>query len=173
MVEPELLLVGRIQRAHGLSGEVSVEVLTDFPERFTAGCRLIWRREGQASRDLTVSGARRHGDRMLVRFEGWVGVDAVRPLLGGELCVPADRAFPAPEGFFYSHEIRGFACEDPRGASLGIAAGVEGTPAGPLLSLTLPSGREALVPFVAEMVVRIDREARRVVLDLPEGLLDL
>ena len=150
-----------------------MEVLTDFPERFTAGCRLIWRREGQPTRDLTVAGARPHGDRMLILFEGVTGVDAVRPLLGGELCVPAERAFPAPEGFFYSHEIRGFACEDPRGARLGTAAGVERTPAGALLSITLPSGREALVPFVAEMVVRIDREARRIVLDLPDGLLNL
>ena len=67
----------------------------------------------------------------------------------------------------------GFACVDRAGRPLGTAAGVEQTPAGPLLSLTLPSGKEALVPFVAEFVVSIDRERASIVLELPDGLLEL
>jgi 16S rRNA processing protein RimM len=173
MAEPELLVVGRIQRPHGLSGEVSVEIRTAFPERFVAGERLIWRREGEAQKILTLTGARAHGDRMLLRFEGVADVETARPLLGGDLCVPRTQAFPAPEDFYYIHEIRGFACEDRQGKALGRAVGVEQTPAGPLLSVELPSGKEALIPFVAEMVRLIDREARKIVLDLPDGLLDL
>ena len=173
MAEPELLVVGRILRPHGLAGEVSVEIQTAFPERFVAGETLIWRREGETQRTLTLRGARPHGRRALLAFEGIVEVDAARPLLGGDLCVPAREAFPAPEGFYYSHEIRGFACEDPQGRALGLAAGVAQTPAGPLLSVELPSGAVALVPFVDAMIVRIDREARKIVMSLPDGLLDL
>jgi 16S rRNA processing protein RimM len=109
----------------------------------------------------------------LLAFAGIADVDAARPLVGGDLCVPTAEAFPAPEGFYYSHEIRGFACEDRQGRALGAAVGVEQTPAGPLLSVELPSGAVALVPFVEEMIVRIDREARRIVMNLPGGLLDL
>lgn len=173
MDEPELLVVGRIQRPHGLSGEVSVEIRTAFPERFVAGERLIWRREGEAQKILTLTGARAHGDRMLLRFKGVADLETARPLLAGDLCVPRTQAFPAPEDFYYSHEIRGFACEDGQGKALGLAAGVEQTPGGPLLSVTLPGGKEALVPFVAEYVVQIDRGARRIILDLPDGLLKL
>lgn len=173
MAEPDLLVVGRIQRPHGLAGEVSVEIRTAFPERFVAGERLIWRREGEAPRVLTLRNARSHGARALLAFDGMADVDAVRPLLGGDLCVPAADAFPAPEGFYYSHEIRGFACEDRQGRALGVAAGVEQTPGSPLLSLELPSGEVALVPFVEEMIVRIDREAKKIVMNLPDGLLDL
>jgi len=110
---------------------------------------------------------------VLLRFQGVADPDAARALAGGDLCVAADDAVPAPEGFFYSHELRGFACVDRAGRALGTAAGVERTPAGPLLSLALPSGKEALVPFVAEFVVTIDRAAGSIVLDLPEGLLEL
>jgi len=110
---------------------------------------------------------------MLLRFEGIEDAASARTLSGGDLCVPAGEAMPAPEGFYYSHAIRGFACVDREGKGLGIASGVEETPAGPLLSVTLPSGRETLVPFVAEYVVSIDREGRTIVLDLPAGLLEL
>jgi 16S rRNA processing protein RimM len=170
--KPELLVVARIHRPHGLKGEVSAEVLTDFPDRLRPGLSLLWHR-GTETRSLVLASARPHGARVLLRFENVADPDAARALGGGDLCVPREVAVPPPEGFFYSHEVRGFACVDREGRALGTAAGVEQTPAGPLLSLTLPSGKEGLVPFVAEYVVAIDRAAGSIVLDLPEGLLEL
>jgi 16S rRNA processing protein RimM len=173
MAMPELLAVGRIQRPHGLAGEVSVEIQTDFPERFIAGERLIWRRGGETEKILTLTGARRHQRRLLLTFAGAASVEAARSLCGGDLYVPASEAFAAPEGFYYSHEIEGFACEDRQGRPLGSATGLEKTPAGALLSVALLSGTVVLVPFVEEIVVRVDRVSRRIVLDPPEGLLEL
>jgi 16S rRNA processing protein RimM len=167
-----LLLVGRVMRPHGLAGEVSAEILSDFPERFAPGTSLIWRREGQERR-LTISSARPHGRRLLLAFEGVADAAAARALSGGDLAVPRSEAFPAPEGFFYSHEIRGWRCENPEGVALGIADGLESSPAGPLLSVETGDGRIALVPFVAAIVLKVDREGRRIVLDPPEGLLEL
>jgi 16S rRNA processing protein RimM len=173
MATPELLLVGRVHRPHGLKGEVSVEVLTAFPQRLHPGLEVIWQRDVEAARRLVLCGARPHGERLLLCFEGVGDADSARALCGGDLSVMGTDAVPAPEGFYYSHEIRGFACLDREGRPLGLAAGVEESPAGPLLTVALPSGKEALVPFVAEYVVRIDREGRRIELDLPAGLLDL
>ncbi|HEY2796653.1 MAG TPA: ribosome maturation factor RimM [Thermoanaerobaculia bacterium] len=172
MSRPELLAVARLHRPHGLRGEVSAEVLTAFPERLRPGLELIWQR-GEETRSVRLSDARAHGARMLLRFEGVEDADAARALAGGDLCVAAGDAVPAPEGFFYSHELLGFACRDREGRALGTAAGVEETPAGPLLSVTRPDGKEALVPFVAEYVVDVDRDARAIILDLPAGLLEL
>ena len=172
MTQPELLAVARVHRPHGLRGEVSAEVLTAFPERLRPGLELIWQRDDE-TRTVRLAEARPHGSRLLLRLEGVEDADAARALSGGDLCVAAGEAVPAPEGFFYSHEIHGFACMDRDGRRLGTAEGVEETPAGPLLSLTRPDGKEALVPFVAEYVVRVDREARAIILDLPEGLLEL
>lgn len=167
-----MLAVGRIRKPHGLSGEVSVEVWTDFPERFAAGVPLVWRGAG-GERSLVLEGVRGHRDQMLLRFQGVNDVDAARALQGGELLVAEEDAHPAPGDFFYEHEIRGFACEDADGRALGVASGLERTPAGPMLSLDVGSGREALVPFVHPIVVTVDRAARRIVLDPPEGLLEL
>jgi 16S rRNA processing protein RimM len=168
----ELLVVGRIRRPHGLSGEVATEVVTDFPERFVAGAPLVWRREA-VERPLTIASARPHGDAILLRFEGIGDVDAARRLQGGELCVPAERAFPAGADFYYAHEIRGWECTDPSGRPLGVAADLEPGPAGPLLTLTTEAGRDILVPFVHGIVVDVDRSRRRIVLDPPEGLFAL
>jgi len=169
---PELVVVGRVERPHGLSGEVSVEPWTDFPERFAPGLRLLWRRGGD-ERDLMLAGVRPHGRRLLARFEGVADVDSARGLQGGELCVPGAEAFPAPDGFYYAFEIEGFSCEGPEGAFLGRAVGLASTAAGPMLTVETAPGKEALVPFANPIVVRVDREERRIVLDPPEGLLEL
>jgi 16S rRNA processing protein RimM len=167
-----MLLVGVVQRPHGLRGEVSVDPTTDFPERFQPGTTLLWRRAAE-ERPLTVETARRHGSRILLRFEGIVDPVGARALAGGELCVDSALATPAPTDFYYSHEIEGFSCEDVREGALGKAARLEETAAGPLLAIKTPAGKEALVPFVRPYVVEVDRVSRRIVLDLPEGLMEI
>jgi len=169
---PEILLVGRVERPHGLAGEVSASVLTDFPERFSPGAVLLCKRGGE-ERPLTLSAVRPHGKRLLLAFEGIDSVEEARGLSGGDLCVGAAEAFPAPEGYFYEHEVLGWICEDARGRSLGVAAGLEATPAGPLLSVETRPGKVALVPFVDGIVLEVDRRNRRIVLDPPEGLMEL
>jgi len=155
-----------------LSGEVSVEITTDFPERFAPGARLEWRR-GTETRSVVVAAGRPHGSRWLVRFEGIEGPDAARALSGGELGVPESEAFAAPAGAYYSHELEGWPCEDPRGEALGAVEGLERTAAGALLTVKTPEGKSVLVPFVETIVLRVDEEGRRIVLDPPAGLFEL
>ena len=167
-----MLLVGIVRKPHGLTGEVSVELATDFPQRFVPGIQLAWSR-GTEQRTLDLAAARPHGKRLLLTFEGISSVEEARNLAGGDLSIEQAEAFPVPDGFFYGHELEGFACVDGQGTPLGVVRGLGQTPAGPLLTLETVSGREALVPFVEEMVREINRDARRIVLALPEGLLDL
>lgn len=168
----ELLVVGRVERPHGVSGEVSVSIRTNFPERFVAGAMLLWRR-AEETRELRVSSSRPHSGRVLLRFEGVEGVSGARELAGGDLCIPSADAHPPPPGFYYEHEVDGWACEDSAGRRLGVAVGLEPAPGAPLLSVETRPGKIALVPFVYGIVVSVDRDARRIVLDPPEGLLDL
>ena len=169
---PELLVVGRVERPHGIAGEASVSVLTDFPERFAAGATFLWKR-GEESREVRIVSARPHARRMLVRFEGVADAAGARALAGGDLWIAASEAHPPPAGFFYEHEIRGWVCEDTSGRRLGEAAGLARAPGAPLLSIETAPGKIALVPFVHGIVVSVDRDARRIVLDPPEGLMDL
>lgn len=151
---------------------MSVEIATAFPQRFQAGLRIEWRRREEV-RPLVLAGARPHGKRWLLRFEGIENLEAARALAGGELSVSGDEAFPAPEGFYYSHEVEGWHCADRTGRDLGTVAGLEQTAAGPILTVRAPDGRTALVPFVDGIVVEIDRGGGRIVLDPPEGLFEL
>lgn len=167
-----MLVVGEVKRPHGLNGEVSVEVRTAFPERFAPGLNLLWRRSGK-ERPLTLQSARRHGGRILLRFEGVEDAEAARALAGGDLCVPVAEAVPAPEDFYYSHELEGWVCEDPLGRKLGKILSLSETAAGPLLTMETREGKTALIPFVRPIFVSLDRSSQRVVLDPPEGLLDL
>jgi 16S rRNA processing protein RimM len=172
MDHPELLVVGRVERPHGVAGEVSVSIRTDFPDRFVAGADFLWQ-NGETRRALRVTSARPHLGRMLLRFEGIDDLSAARSLAGGDLFIASSDARPAPPGFFYEHEVVGWVCEDRAGRRLGDVIGLEKGPGSPLLSVETRPGKVALVPFVHGIVVSIDREARRVVLDPPEGLLDL
>ena len=167
-----MLLVGVARRPHGLAGEVSVEPATDFPDRFRPGAILRWTRAG-ASRDLVVAAARRHGARWLLRFEGAADRDAAAELSGGDLSVPDEEAAPEPEGYFYSHRVRGWRCETAAGEPLGTVEGLEESAAGPLLTVATPSGKAVLVPFVDGIVRELDAARGRIVLDPPEGLFEL
>jgi 16S rRNA processing protein RimM len=166
-----LLTVASVARTHGLRGEVLADVATDFPERLRRGATLVWR-SGDRERLLTIRDANPHGSRVRLGFEGIDSIEAAAPLRGGDLCVAAADAHPAPEGFYYAHELEGFVCEDVTGRRLGTVTGLDKTAAGAILSVDV-AGREALVPWTRPIVVRVDREARRIVLDPPQGLLEL
>jgi 16S rRNA processing protein RimM len=163
--------VGLVRRPHGRGGELSIEIVTDFPGRFVPGARLFWRARGTI-RPVTIAGARPHGDRVLLRFEE-VGPQDAAALAGGELCVPPEEAVSPPPDYHYGHAIRGWNCEDPSGAPLGTVAALEQTAAGSLLTVRTPDGREVLVPFVRPIVRAIETDRKRIVLDPPEGLWDL
>jgi 16S rRNA processing protein RimM len=167
-----LIVVGIVRRPHGVTGEVSVEPVTDFPERFAPGARFQWRDSG-SERDLEIVSARRHGPRILVRFEGVEDVDAARALSGGDLAVPDEEAVPPPEDFYYHHEVEGWRCEDPEGRPLGRVVGLERTPGGAFLLVDTGRREPVPVPFVSPIVVSVDRTTGRVVFDPPAGLMEL
>lgn len=155
---PERLEVGRIGRAHGLHGEVSVAPVTNRPERFAVGSVLF-----VDDRRLVIETSRPHQDRFLVRFAGVADRTAAEGLRGSRL--RADPLPEAPPGEVWVHEVIGAEVVDRADRSLGRVVAVEANPAHDLLVL---SGGE-LVP----MVFVVDVGPGRVVIDPPEGLLDL
>jgi 16S rRNA processing protein RimM len=164
--------VGVVRRPHGLAGEVTVEPLGDLTDSFEPGSSYVWK-SGDRARELKVSGKRGHSGRILISFDGIAHVDAARELAGGVLCVPLERLPPRPPDFYSTDEVEGWRCEDPAGLPLGVVRLLEETPAGPQLTLETSAGKQVLVPFVRPLVVEIDAASKRIVLDLPDGLMDL
>lgn len=168
------LLAGVAVRAHGLHGEVVVDLHTDSPGvRFAPGAVLVAHRPGTPDGTLTVESARPHSGRLLVRFVETSGRDAAESLRGTRLLVAAG-ALPPPDDpdEFHVHELEGLRAELLDGTMIGTIREVVHGPGGELLVLARDGAADALVPFVHQIVPTVDLAGGRVVLDPPEGLLD-
>jgi 16S rRNA processing protein RimM len=172
MTPDDELVVGRLGRAHGVRGDVAVEVRTDAPElRFALGNVLRTDRPDVGS--LTITGRKDHSGRLLLHFRGVDDRTAAEQLAGTLLVINRDEAGPAGDDAWWDHELIGLQVEGPDGAVLGEVADVIHAPAQDLLAVALPDGREALLPFVAAFVPEIDTVARRLVAVPPEGWSEL
>ena len=164
--------VGRIARAHGIRGQVIVSLETDFPEeRFRPGAELFVERNG-AIQALTLTSVRFHRHRPVVGIAGVETMTEAEALAGRDLRVPVDRLAPLPGGTFYRHDLIGCRVETPTGELVGTVETVEGTLGGSRLVVAATCG-EVLIPLVAAICTTIDPTAKRIVVDLPAGLLDL
>jgi 16S rRNA processing protein RimM len=170
------LVVGRIAKAHGITGEVVVEVRTDDPQsRFVPGRTLRLRRpRDPAEREVTVESVRPHGGRLLVRLGGVADRDAAERLRGGLFVVEsADLPPLADPDEFYDHQLEGLRVRTADGAEVGEVSEVLHTAGGELLSVRTASGAELLVPFVAAIVASVSLQDRCIEIDPPPGLLEL
>lgn len=167
------LVVGRIAKAHGVHGEVSVEVRTDDVER-RFGTDAVLDTEPPERGPLTILGVRWHSGRLLIRFAD-VDDRGAAEALRGTLLVVDSATSPAnddPEEF-WDHELIGLTAVTATGELLGPVEDVLHPPAEDILAVRRDDGSELLVPFVASIVPSVDLAAGRIVVDPPDGLLDL
>jgi 16S rRNA processing protein RimM len=163
-----LLTVARIGRAHGLRGEVALDVRTDAPEdRLTVGATLRTEPEGRGP--LTITHIRVQQDRWYVTFAESADRTAAEALRGVELVVEADEE--DEEDAWYPHELAGLRAEHVDGSTIGEVIGLEHLPAQDVLVIRETGGARTLVPFVRAIVPVVDVPGGRVVLDPPGGLL--
>jgi len=168
-----MAVVGRVARPHGLRGQVIVNPETDFPgERFQPGAELFVNRGGVAE-SITITTVRFQQQRPVIGLRGIDDMDAAATLAGAELRVPIDRLAVLPPGTFYRHDLIGCAVETSAGAVVGQVEDVEGTMGGSRLVVKTNGGVEVLVPLAAEICTAIDPAAKRIVIDPPDGLLEL
>jgi 16S rRNA processing protein RimM len=170
--EPTEILVGEVLRAHGVRGEVVVASHTERPERFAPGSALRWVPGGGAARTLVVERARAHRSGWLVAFVGVSGRDAAEQLAGASLMVPREAVPEAPAGSFYPFELIGCRASDRREGDLGEVVDLIADGGGWLVAVEREDGFRLAIPFVERFVARIDREARRIEWELPEGLIE-
>jgi 16S rRNA processing protein RimM len=166
----DLVLVGRVARAHGNKGQVIVNPDTDFPEeRFRVGEVVL---VGSEATPRRIEQVRFHQGRPVVALEGIATMDDAEGLAGAELKVPAGDAAALPEGTFYHYDLIGCEVFDTVGRLAGTVSAIEGTMEMSRLVVAGSHG-EVLVPLVADICVTIDVAARRIVIDPPDGLLEL
>lgn len=165
------LVVGRIGRAHGIKGEVSVEVRTDEPElRLAPGAVLAT--DPASAGPLTIATGRVHSGRLMLRFEGVADRSAAEALRNTLLIAEVDPdETPEDPEEFYDHQLIDLDVVTVDGEEVGRIGEISHLPYQDLLVVVRPDGSEVLVPFVAEIVPEIDLEEQRAVIDPPPGLL--
>lgn len=178
-------------RPQGRKGEVLAELLTDFPERFSDGARVLLANPGFAgpeteARPMTVLGhwlpvGRNHG-RVVLSFAGVESISAAEELAGLEVLVPESERVELEEDAEYISDLVGCAVFDAEtcvGQVMGVefAMTADGTrrlaEAAPLLTVETALGDEVLIPYVKTFLVRLDLERKRIEMLLPEGLVEL
>ena len=170
------MVVGRIGRPHGVRGQVTVEVRTDDPDlRFVPGAVLLT--EPAERGPLTVAACRWHRDVLLVTLEtpaGPVEGREAAEALRNTLLLVEVTALPELEDpdVFYDHQLVGLTAQLTDGSVLGEVTAVRHEGA-ELLVVRRPEGGELLVPFVSAIVPTVDLAAGHLVVDPPEGLLEL
>jgi 16S rRNA processing protein RimM len=172
----DMVLVGWIARTHGNRGQVIIDPETDFPEeRYKPGSVVYTRRNvaSQPVEKLTITSVRFHQGRPIVALEGVDTMNAAEELAGSELRVAADALQPLPEGTFYQHDLIGCAVETPDGVPIGTVTSVEGTGVGSRLVVQGRNAAEILIPMTDAIVVGVHLAARKILVQPPEGLLDL
>ena len=173
MTNDEWLLVGRVARAHGNRGEVIVNPETDFPEqRFRTGAMLLVGEEAHGT-PRAIRAVRFHQGRPVVALEGVDTMDDAEGLAGAALSMRAASLEPLPEGTFYRHDLVGCDVQDREGRRIGRVVGVEGPMEQSRLIVEGPAGADVLIPLVAEICPTVDLARRRILVNPPEGLIEL
>jgi 16S rRNA processing protein RimM len=167
------LAIGRIIAPHGIRGEVKVELMTDFPERFKAGARafLGTGTDDPDARPVKIVAARPHKGGFLVKLDAVPDRNAAELVRDRYLLIPAADAMPLGEHENYLHDLVGLQVMTANGQDLGQLREVLFTKANDVYVVRGPAG-EVLLPAIRDVVLQVDVPARRMVVALPEGLLD-
>lgn len=175
---PSHLVVGHLNKAHGTRGELFLWPLTTDPDQaFAAGAELHLADEAgekpdPAFAEVRVRGVRPFKRGFLIRLEGIDSRDQAEWLAGRYVLRPLSEVRPLEEGEVFYHDLLGMRVESGEGEAIGEIVEVYELRPTHLLQVACESGT-VLIPFARDMVRRLDRAGKRLVMDLPDGLLDL
>jgi 16S rRNA processing protein RimM len=163
-VKEPTVVVGVVTGVHGLRGEVSVQNRSDNPDRWRAGGTVLTE-DGAA---MTIASSRRHGRRLLVRFEGVSERTAAERLRGTVLVVPESWLPDLSPGEWWAHQVEGCAVRTEAGRDLGLVREVIPNPANDIWVAVDRNGRETLIPALSDLLLDVDVEGGSILVrDVP------
>jgi len=176
--DPTHLVVGHLTRPHGTRGEFLCSVLTDYPDNvFASGVVLSLGGDGGHEPDLDlpplrVESVRAHPKGVLVIFGGVTDRTGAELLRGRYLYLPIEEIEPLAEGEVFYHQLLDMAVATTSGEVIGTVREVYELGAADLLEVSTEGGT-LMIPYQPEIVVSVDVSSSRIVVDPPDGLLDL
>jgi 16S rRNA processing protein RimM len=166
-------VVAKIVRTRGLRGEVMAEPFTPRLDRFARISEILATAPDGRSFSLTLSDWRAQGAQLALRFVGLETVEQAAPLVGCSLQVPAYESIELEANEFFQYQLIGCVVETATGQSLGDVIKVLDSTGTPVLVVRSSNGREHMIPFAASICPRVDVAEGRIIVDPPDGLLEL
>ena len=167
------LKVGKIVNTHSLKGEVKVISSTDFEEqRFEKGTELLITRGNQVVKEVTVESYRTHRNNLLVKFVGIDSIEEAEKLKNLQIKIDSENIGELEENEFYFHEIIGCEVFDENGKSLGEISEILTPGANDVWVIKSQNGKEILIPYIEDVVKKIDVENKKIDIEVMEGLID-
>ena len=180
MSSPAFIIVGRVRKAHGIRGEVVVEVITDAPDAVFASGRRVF--AGTVAGDLAPSRQELHirsirpfNEGLLVGFAEFPDRNAAETWRGRYLLVPADEIPPPDEDEIYQHDLLGMQVELEDGSLVGKVEELYELPQGLAIDVRRAPPREGetvMLLYDDNTIAAVDKERRVIVVTPPEGLLE-
>jgi 16S rRNA processing protein RimM len=171
------ITIARVAKVQGRVGEVAAELHTDFPERFEQRRTLYaWTAGSDQRRELQLEGYWPHKGGMVFKFAGVDSIEEAEKLLGSEIQIPATERAKLDEGAVYVSELLGCLVVEVGSVERNIGTVVDvnfGAGTAPLLIVNSEGGREFMIPFVESFTKKLDLKAKRIEMQLPEGMLEL
>jgi len=151
--EPVFVAVGKLRRSHGVRGEITMEVLTDFPERVRKNRVVL---VGDEHLPLKVTSVRWKDQFMLLAFEGYSDCDQVNVLRNQYVFVDAHKLPALPEGDYYYHQLIGLGVETEDGIQLGELGEILETGANDVFVVRKPGTADLLLPVIDDVILTVD-----------------
>jgi 16S rRNA processing protein RimM len=166
-------LLGHISRKHGYKGEVIAVFDTDRASDYENLESVFLEVQGELVPFFIEALARNSKGHFIIQFEEIEDGEQAEKLLGRELYLPEQVLPPLSGKKFYFHEVEGFSMIDTRLGNIGLCKGVLERSSQPIFIIDHPSGKEVLIPAVDEFILEIKRSEKQILLDCPEGLVEV
>ncbi|HLR53245.1 MAG TPA: ribosome maturation factor RimM [Pseudogracilibacillus sp.] len=166
-----MFIVGEIVNTHGINGEVKVKRLTDFEERFFVG-NTVYLYDNDSILPLTIDGFRTRKNMDYLCFENYTSINDVEQWKGSYLYIYEEQLTPLEENAFYYHEIIGCTVYTTENVVIGKVTSILAPGANDVWVAEDEQGKEYLIPYIADVVKKINIKDKEIIIERMEGLFE-
>jgi len=167
MSEQEFITVGKVLSPWGSRGELKIEVITDFPQRFAPAATVFLRHQ-----PVTLEGVQWHKGKAVIKLKDVDTITDAERLAGELIEIEHGQLEPLPEGWYYQFQLTGLEVWTTEGELVGKIIDVLSSPSNDNYIVSGSEG-EVLIPAIADVIKSVDLDNGRVVIEPIEGLLNL
>jgi len=171
--DSSLVSIAKALRTRGLKGEIVADLLTDFPERFEGLTELIAVAPGGNTQTVELEDFWFQNNRVILKLVGCESVEAAEQFRDSDFCVRESEVVELKQDEYYDFDLEGCKVQEVTGRTIGKVQSVLKTGGTEILIVVAENGTEIMVPLAESIIVKIDVGAKEILIDPPEGLLEL